>query len=115
MGTGPAVLTVLPVKKVNVCSQPAATTMDHKPIVNVPTFVMCNAKANPAVIAATAAALGTPTAAPCVPNTTSPWSPGCATVKVKNENALNDSSKLTCMWGGSISISSAGQTKVTIP
>jgi hypothetical protein len=71
--------------------------------------------ANPAVAAATAAALGVLTPMPCVPVTTAPWAPGSPTVLIGNMPALNDQSKLMCNWGGVIQINSAGQTTTNVP
>ena len=119
-GAAPSALIVTPENKV-VTTTPSATIMDHKPIKNIVTFGMCNTQSNPAVAAATAsattAALGvyTPTPAPCVPATASPWAPGAATVLIANQPALNDTSTLTCTWGGAITIKSAGQATVQIP
>lgn len=91
---------------------PAANIMDHAPIVNIPPFGMCSAPSNPMVIAATAAALGVFTPAPCVPNTVAPWVPGDPRVLVQGMPALHQSCALTCLWGGVIQIRSPGQTKV---
>jgi hypothetical protein len=112
MGAAPAVLIVVN-PKVTAQTQPVGTIMDHKPTVNVPPFGMCNAKANPAVISATAAAMGTPPPAPCVPNTTLPWTQGCTKLKIQSQAVIHDSSQLNCLWGGVISVKDAGQTKVT--
>ncbi len=57
-GTTPSVLTVLPVNRVNVGHQPAATIMDHQPLVNIAPFGMCLSLANPQVVAATSADAG---------------------------------------------------------
>ena len=113
MGVAPSVLVVI---RPNILGtkKPAANIMDNKPIANIPPFGMCNAKPNPAVIAATAAALGAPTPAPCVPNTTAPWTPGATKVMVAKQPALHDGCKLMCMWTGQISITSAGQQKVKV-
>jgi hypothetical protein len=43
----------------------------------------------------------------------SPWSPGSAAVTVGGVPALDDSSQCSCGWGGSITITSAGQTSAT--
>ncbi len=115
MGIGPSNLVVLPLNMVNTDNKPAANIMDHKPIVNIVPFKLCNAKLNPTVIAATAAALGTPTPAACVPTTPAPWASGSPTVMLKFFPALNKSSKLACVFGGSISISMEGQTTEKIP
>ncbi len=113
MGVAPGSLIVIR-PKVMADKKPAANIMDYKPMVNVPTFGMCNAKPNPAVIAATAAALGTPTPAPCVPMTTAPWAPGKPKVLIEKQPALDDGSKLMCNWTGVIEITSAGQVKVQL-
>lgn len=119
-GLSPSTLVVTPENKV-VTTTPAANIMDHKPVKNIPTFGMCTTQSNPAVAAATSAAttaaLGvyTPTPAPCLPATASPWVPGCPTILIANQPALNDTSTLMCSYGGVITIKSAGQTSVQIP
>ena len=67
------------------------------------------------VAAATAAALGVLTPMPCIPNTPAPWVPGSPTVMVQNFPALNESSKLMCIWAGVISITLPGQVTQFIP
>lgn len=114
-GAAPAVLNVLPTAKVTVEGKPAATIMDHIPNTNIPPFGMCSAPTNPAVIAATAAALGVFTPAPCVPVTPAPWVPGAPTVMIGNKPALNSTSKCLCVWLGQISITNPGTTKTNIP
>jgi hypothetical protein len=114
-GVAPSTLVVLPANRVLAGGPPAATIMDHAPIVNVPPFGMCQSLANPTVAAATAAALGVLTPMPCVPATASPWIVGAPTVLIGNMPALNDSSKLMCNWGGVIQITSPGQTTDQIP
>jgi hypothetical protein len=115
MGVAPSSLVVTPEKMVNTSSQPAANIMDHIPMKNIMPFGMCKSPANPAVASATAAAAGVLTPMPCVPVTTTPWVPGAPTVLLKNFPALNDSSKLMCMWAGVISVQFAGQTTHFIP
>ena len=114
-GVAPASLIVLPDKMVMTSNMPAANIMDNKPMVNIPTFGMCSSLANPAVAAATSAALGVLTPMPCVPVTTAPWAPGSPTVLVKNLPALNESSKLMCNWAGVISINMPGQMTHQVP
>jgi Domain of unknown function (DUF4280) len=113
-GVAPGTLMVLPLNLV-MTGMPAANIMDNKPMVNVMPFVMCQSMANPMVAAATAAALGVLVSMPCIPMTTAPWLPGAPTVLIGNMPALNNSSKLMCMWGGVISINVPGQFTVMVP
>ncbi len=115
MGSTPASLIVLPVNRVNAENQPAANIMDHKPMVNIPTFGPCKSLAFPATASATSAALGVLTPMPCVPMTTAPWMPGSPTVMIGGQPALNNTSKCMCNWAGVISITNAGTTKTNIP
>lgn len=108
-GVAPSSLVVLPANKMMTSNVPAANIMDHKPMVNIMPFGMCQSLANPTVASATSAALGVLTPMPCVPATSSPWAPGSPTVMLANQPALNDTSKLTCNWGGVISVNFAGQ------
>ena len=113
-GVAPQSLNVLPANAV-MTTTPTANIMDGKPMVNVPPFGMCSSPSNPQVIAATAAALGVLTPMPCVPVTPAPWAPGSPTVLIGNMPALNNSSKLMCIWGGVIQINMAGQMTVEVP
>ena len=106
-GMVPSSLAVLPTKMVMTSKMPAATIMDHIPLVNVLPFGVCTSPANPMVAAATAAALGV--------LTPMPWLPGSPTVLLGNTPALNASSKLMCNWAGVISITSPGQVTESIP
>jgi hypothetical protein len=113
-GVAPSTLSVLPVNRV-LTGTPDANIMDNKPMVNILPFGMCNSMSNPMVAAATAAALGALTPMPCIPVTTAPWLPGAPTMLLANMPALNDSSKLMCMWGGVISPTMAGQFTEMVP
>ena len=113
-GVAPGTLMVLPANAV-LTAVPDANIMDNKPMMNILPFGMCQSMANPMVAAATAAALGVLTPMPCIPATTAPWVPGSPTVLIGNMPALNNSSKLMCMWGGVIAINAPGQTTVSIP
>jgi hypothetical protein len=103
-GMSPSSLTVLPVSGTSGDEQPAATVMDFQPMVNIAPFGMCKTQANPQVASATAAAQGVLTPMPCVPVTTSPWSPGSPVVTIQQKKALTDDSKCNCAWSGSIEI-----------
>lgn len=114
MGMAPSSL-IPTMKTVQTNNVLAANIMDNIPIMNIPPFGMCQSPSNPMVAAATAAALGVLTPMPCIPATPAPWTPGAPTVLVCGMPALNDSSKLMCIWGGSISITNPGQTNHMIP
>jgi hypothetical protein len=113
-GVAPGSLMVLPVN-LTLTGAPAANIMDNKPMVNVLPFGMCQSMANPMVAAASAAAMGALVPMPCIPMTTAPWVPGAPTVLIGSLPALNNSSKLMCMWGGVISINVPGQFTVMVP
>jgi hypothetical protein len=114
-GAAPSTLAVLPINRTMTSFVPAATIMDHKPIVNIVPFAMCMSPSNPTVAAATAAALGVLTPMPCVPVTPAPWVAGAPTVMINNQPALNNTSTLMCMWGGVIQIVVPGQTTHMVP
>jgi hypothetical protein len=82
---------------------------------NILPFGMCQSMSNPEVAAATAAALGVLTPMPCVPVIPAPWAPGAPTVLIANMPALDNSSKLTCAWGGVIQVVAPGQATTMVP
>jgi hypothetical protein len=114
-GLAPSQLTVLPVDRVMTSSQPAATIMDHEPLVNIAPFGMCVSLANPEVAAATSAALGVLTPQACIPMTLAPWVPGALTVLVGGQPALDNTCQLMCLWGGVIEVTVPGQFTEQIP
>ncbi len=114
-GMIPSELIVLPENRVLTSGMPAATIMDHVPIVNIVPFGMCISPANPEVIAATAAALGVLTPMPCIPVTPAPWVPGSPTVIEGGFPVLNNESTLMCTWGGEIMITNPGQVTEMVP
>ena len=114
-GAAPSSLTVLPTNQAQAGGSPAATVMDNQPMVNIAPFGMCMSIANPTVAAATAAALGVFTPMPCIPATTSPWTPGAVTVSYGGMPALDNASMCVCMWAGVISVVSPGQMQTTVP
>ncbi len=113
-GSAPSSLGVLPANCVMACSQPAATIMDNIPFLNVMPFGMCSSIANPAVAAATTAALGVLTPQPCTPVPAGPWVAGKPTVLIASKPILNNSSILMCSYAGVISITYAGQATVIV-
>ena len=61
-----------------------------------------------------AAAMGALTPMPCIPATVS-WAPGCPTVTVCGRPLLNNTSKLTCAYGGVIQVSVTPAMTVKTP
>jgi hypothetical protein len=113
-GVAPSSLVVLPVNRVMTMT-PDANIMDHVPMVNIMPFGMCLTPSNPAVAAATAAALGVLTPMPCIPVTPAPWVPGAVTVLLGGMPALDNVSTLMGTWGGVITIINPGEMTVNIP
>ena len=89
---------------------PASTIAD----IGFPPFGVCTSIINPAVAAATAAALGVLTPMPCVPAPVSPWAPGAPTVLIGGVPALTQGSVCVCAFGGSISVLVPGQMTVMV-
>ncbi len=112
-GVAPATLTVIR-PTINIAGQPAATIMDFAPNTNIAPFGMCTTLSNPQVASATSAASGVLTPQPCMPVTTSPWTPGSSTMMIENNPALTDSSTCMCAWGGMITITQPGQVTVSV-
>ncbi len=113
-GMAPSTFNATP-KMISTGYMQAGNIMDHVPMMNILPFGMCQSPANPMVAAATAAAMGVLTPMPCIPATSAPWVPGAPTVLVANMPALNNSSKLMCMWGGVIQFTNPGQTTEMVP
>ena len=114
-GAAPSSLVVLPKIMTFTNQVPDANIMDHIPLVNIMPFGVCTSLANPAVAAATAAALGVLTPMPCIPNTPAPWIPGAPTVLLANFPTLDNVSKLMCVWAGVIQFVTPGEFAVQVP
>ncbi len=112
-GMAPSVLNVLPAARV-MSNMALATIMDNIPMVNIPPFGMCSSMANPTVAAATAAALGALTPMPCIPVFPAPWAPGSPTVLIGGKPALNNSCKLMCAYGGTVSVTNPATTNIQV-
>ena len=106
-GAAPAALTVTSQQTVKVGGMAAATIMDGA-MANLPSFGTCISPSNPAVAAAGFKPV------PCTPTCVS-WGPGCATVKVCMQPLLNNSSKLTCSYGGVIQVTATPAVTVKVP
>ena len=114
MGLAPSSLVPTP-KTVMTSFVTAANILDHKPMVNIMPFGACTCPGNPTVAAATTAAMGVLTPMPCIPNTPAPWIAGAPPVLLCGAPALNETSKLVCVYGGSISFTFPGQVTHLIP
>lgn len=111
-GLAPSTLMVTSQQKYLIGGKPVATIQDAVPMSNIMPFGMCTTQTNPAVASATAAALGVPTPAPCVPATTM-WMPGNkASRGTQGKPYLTNDCKCMCQWGGMISIINPGEFKV---
>lgn len=111
MGTTPAQINPTNQMSVHVAGKPVASINDAAPMTNVTSCGMCNSLANPAVAAATAAAMGALTPQPCVPALTGSWvCPG--KIRVGGNVLLTSDGTLMCAYGGTISIANPGQTTV---
>lgn len=95
--------------------KPVATIQDMKPNVNLQPFGMCTSLANPAVAAATAAALGVLTPQPCTMVPAGTWIPANPKVMIGGTPCLTNEATLICGLGaGTIRIMTPGQTKVLV-
>ena len=119
---------------------PAANIMDFAPMVTTMAFGMCMSMANPTVVSATPAAIGTLTPLPCIPATVAPWIPGAPTVMLGMPRAglagggapnkddtripqgdgcsmptLDNNCTCMCAWAGVISVAMSGQVTVMVP
>jgi hypothetical protein len=112
---GISTFVVLPVNRMTTSGQPAANINDHVPMVNIMPFGACMTPSNPAVAAATTAALGVLTPVPCMPVTPAPWVTGAPTVLLANIPTLDNTHTLNCTWGGIITVLYPGQVTETIP
>lgn len=114
-GIAPSTLIVTPQGSPKIAGATlAATIMDFIPVTNIPPFGMCTSLANPAVAAATAAALGVLTPMPCMPVLLGPWKPGAIKAKIGVFPALTHIATCNCAWGGVITITNPGQIKVQV-
>ncbi len=113
-GTGPAPIKVTSQTKVLEDGKPGATIQDAAPMTNVGPFGMCTTLSNPQVASATAAALGVLTPQPCVPVTAGTWIQPNTKVLVDGKPVLTQDCKLMCSYGGQITITNPGQTKIQI-
>ncbi len=111
-GMTPAPFNALPAPRVLAGGGCAGVMTDMMPVVNIPPFGLCKSLANPTVAAATAAALGALTPMPCIPVPAGPWTNTAQKLTIGGQSAITNDSKLTCAWGGQITVQFAGQLTV---
>ena len=110
-GSMPMTLPVSSQQTVMACNMPVATVLNNQ----CTTFGMCSCPNNPAVVAATAAAMGVLTASACLPAILTPWSPGESTVLVCGKPLLDSTSKLSCIYGGVIEVKQTPAKTIRTP
>ncbi len=93
--------------------KPAGSIVDGDANVNITPFGMCTTLSNPAVAAATAAALGVLTPQPCTPQTKA-WTTETATVLIGGKPCLTQGCQCMCAYGGTISVTDSAQKTVII-
>jgi hypothetical protein len=105
-GTAPGIFEALPLpgKEMIEGAMTVATIEEIVPLVNIPSFVMCESLANPEVASATAAAEGVLTPMPCVPVPVSPWEPSSINETYVGIPLATVLSKCACSWAGVISV-----------
>ena len=108
MGTSPGTFTGGCVK-VFVTNKPGGTVADTAMGKNIAPFGLCMSLANPAVAAATAAAVGILTPMPCTPTVTGPWTPGAVHAVFEGKAALLQTDTASCAFAGTITVVDPGQ------
>lgn len=101
-GLFPSVFIPLPLG-VNANFLPVGCIEDIIPIVNIVPFGMCDSELKPMVIALTAAALGVPTPAPCIPVVVDPWV-APSDILIDGVPVLTEGAFCECLWGGTIDL-----------
>lgn len=113
-GVKPSPLVVTSQQKVLIGGIPAATISDGS-LANMQPFGMCSSMLNPAVAAATAAALGVLTPQPCTPVFTGTWLPNHPKVLISGKPCIANDSKCICAYNpAGLQVINPGQMKVTV-
>jgi len=112
-GLAPSCFSATTAVKERVDGKIVGTVMDGAPVQNIRPFGLCITLSNPAVAAATAAALGVLTPQPCVP-VTQKWSGPAATYRADGQSVIVQTSTCSCAYGGVITVSNPGQTKLDV-
>ena len=100
-----------PLRKMKLNGKSVAVATDIS-VYNISTFGMCNNINNPAVAAATAAAQGVLTPAPCVPAVVGSWNNTAKKTQINGVGAVREDSTLNCTYGGYIKTGNATFLKI---
>lgn len=111
-GAAPSSLAIPRPEGTDADANAAATVEHHEPMANIAPFGMCRSMANPQVALASAAAQGVLTPQPCVPNVSSPWTPGSSGTTINGAKALTSDSTCNCAWAGTIEVVTPGSEVV---
>lgn len=105
MGVAPSVFVAdpLPGAPMVLGAMAAGTIIQILPS-NILPFGMCQSMENPAVAAATAAAMGALTPMPCTPLVVAPWVPPAVSTLSNMVPVATVSSKCMCAFGGMIAV-----------
>lgn len=112
-GTLPGMISTGAQKKVLVEGKPVATIADFNTQCIAP-FGLCITLSNPAVQAATAAALGVLTPQPCTLVPMGTWKSTKVTVHAGGSPVLTNECQGACAYGGCIAVTNPGQSKVNV-
>lgn len=113
MGTAPGQVNPTNQPAIRFGGKPVASVADAVPLSNITPCGLCMSMGNPAVQAATAAALGVLSPQPCTPAPTGGWACG-GKVRAGGKPVLTSDGRLICSYGGSITIVNPGQTAVQV-
>ncbi len=111
-GTAPGTFTATNTPTMMLAGKTPGVITDIAGGVNMAPFAMCNSLANPAVAAATAAAMGVLSPQPCMPVITGAWTPPAGKpILLGGKPCLTMDCTAICSWGGKITFTSPGQVK----
>ncbi len=112
-GAAPMPMGVLPTNRIMTSKMPTATMKDIVPFLNIPSFVMCTSKANPAVIAVMAATFGAVQQFACIPAPAMPWMMAGMRAPGGKVPLVTKSACTMCMWAGTIAPQAPAQMQAS--
>lgn len=112
-GASPSTLQATGQQKLLVSGKPAATIMDAAAFINIPPCGMCSSPTHPA-IAPVLSSTGVLVPQPCTPQPVGTWIPTQTKLLAGGVPCLANDSQLICAFGGVLTITNPGQSKVII-